>query len=159
MNRRRLLLPLLLPPLRALAFLLLAGCTPHASDMRALGRMGAVFPPPGPTTVISFGSGPRYAPTQFGDADLSRAIPHLRPLRKLELGLGGTQVTDAGMNDVTQLKNLFTLTVARTPVTAAGLRALRSNPQLRTMYVSEGQVSSEDYVALRREMPHVQFRT
>ena len=51
---------------------------------------------------------------------LLRGLPHLR-----ELDLSGTMLTDAGLTHLVGLRDLDTLTVRRTLVTAAGLAELR----------------------------------
>jgi hypothetical protein len=137
------------------------GCYPHQSHLEALSRMGARFPPPGPTTSIHFTSGlPDDPPEQpFTDESLRQALPHLRPLDRLELDVAGTHVTNASMPLVSQLKKLVELNVADTAVTAEGLLQLRGLPKLSTIVLAAGQVTDEQADEIRIAMPRVRLAT
>jgi hypothetical protein len=103
------------------------------------------------------------AATNFGNAELARLAPLNLNLRWLDLG--GTGVTDAGLEQVAQMKNLSRLHLERTgltdaglehlagladlaylnlygtKVTDAGLACLKSNPKLRQVYLWQTQVT------------------
>ena len=141
-----------------LAMTCVAGCTPHRSQLLELHRLGAEFPPPGRTTPIYFGRPtPDGAPRPFGDEELRRAIPHLKPLPRLELDVSSTQVTNKSMVLLADLPRLIEVNLAGTEVTAAGVALLRDATSLKSVLLEPSQVSSEELQSLRREMPRTKF--
>jgi hypothetical protein len=128
---------------------------PYEPDLKALLRMGAVFPPPGPTTPIAFESGTVGSSHVFGDEELRRALPHLRQLPRLELNLSSTEITNASIDLLNRLPNLRKLTVMDTEVTGAGLVNLRPRKALRAIVVDAEQVSDDQRRVLRKRLPNV----
>jgi serine protease inhibitor len=84
--------------------------------------------------------------TQVTDAGLKR----LKDLKTLAtLNLFGTPVTDAGLKELKELKNLSTLELGQTQVTDAGLRELKDLKNLAALGLAGTQVTDEGLKELR----------
>lgn len=77
----------------------------------------------------------------------------------MELCLGKTRVTDAGLAHLARLRNLEFLDMSRTAVTDAGLTQLSGLTELRLLYVDGKTTTEGGRLALQRILPSVQIFT
>jgi hypothetical protein len=76
--------------------------------------------------------------TEVTDAGL-KDLKELKGLRKLYLS--GTKITDAGLKDLKELKGLEMLDLTRTKITDAGLKDLKELKDLKTLYLYGNQIT------------------
>src|SRR5438094_747126 len=67
----------------------------------------------------------------------------------IAVNLAGTQVTDAGLKELKDFKQLTTLDLTFTRVTAAGLKELKELKQLTSLYIDGGKVTDAGMKELR----------
>jgi hypothetical protein len=89
------------------------------------------------------------AATNFGDAELARLAPLTLNLRWLDLG--GTGVTDAGLEQVARMKNLSRLHLERTGLTDAGLEHLAGLPELAYLNLYGTKVTDAGLACLKAD--------
>ena len=77
-------------------------------------------------------------------AAICRRLPEL-----VELTLGNTKVTDAGLTHLTQLSKLRVLRLSRTAITDAGMNALAKCETLERLDVSQTNIGSQGVAALK----------
>lgn len=86
--------------------------------------------------------------TDIADADLQK----IKDLRNLEyLGLYGTAVTDAGLNHVIGLHSLRELELSYTQVTDDGLQTLAKLPDLEKLFVTGTSVTPKGIVQFKEQ--------
>ncbi|NNC88901.1 MAG: hypothetical protein HKN82_10635 [Akkermansiaceae bacterium] len=88
--------------------------------------------------------------TSVSDAGLGElaAMPNLRKLH-----LQQTKITDAGLAEVAKLKNLEWLNLFGTEVTDEGVRKLKALPKLKKVYLWGTKVTPEGAKALEKNLP------
>ncbi len=88
--------------------------------------------------------------TQVTDAELKE----LKELKSLEwLYLDGTEVTDAGLKELKELKNLQTLRLIDTAVTDAGLKELKELKNLQLLTLYRTKVTDAGVMELKAALP------
>jgi len=81
-------------------------------------------------------------------------MKELKDLKNLQsLDLGATDVTDAGLKELKGLKDLRKLSLAHTPVTNAGLKELKELKDLRTLLLFDTGVTEAGVAELRKALP------
>ena len=79
---------------------------------------------------------------------------HLKALTKLEtLGLGSTQITDAGLVHLKGLTKLESLTLSDTDVTDAGLEHLIAHTGLQTLSLRNTLITEKGLATLEHSLP------
>jgi Leucine-rich repeat (LRR) protein len=81
----------------------------------------------------------------------------MKPHRTL-LGVGRTQITDAGLAHLAGLTNLETLSLFGTHITDAGLAHLEKLTNLKELNLSDTRVTSEGCDKLRTALPNCRLR-
>ena len=71
----------------------------------------------------------------------------------IEVNLGDTKVTDAGLKELKDLKQLTTLNLKFTGVTDAGLKELKDLKQLTTLYLGGTKVTDDGVADLQKALP------
>ena len=85
-------------------------------------------------------------------------LKELKEFKNLEyLFLSGTGVTDAGLKELKDFKSLHTLDLSSTPVTDAGLRELKDCKELRTLYLRETKVTEGGVKELKAALPRCEM--
>ncbi|MCY7356339.1 MAG: ribonuclease inhibitor, partial [Rudanella sp.] len=92
--------------------------------------------------------------TQIGDATLVQ-IAQLKNLHKLHLQQ--TNVTDAGLKNLKGLQNLAYLNLYGTVISDAGLAELTGLKNLRTIYLWQTKVTPTGLAQLKKVMPQVEI--
>ncbi|HVG15767.1 MAG TPA: hypothetical protein VM935_12430, partial [Chitinophagaceae bacterium] len=69
------------------------------------------------------------------------------------LQLNHTGITDKGLVQLKELKELQSLNLVGTKVTAQGLLSLKSLPQIRTIYLYQSSVTQDQWATLRPAFP------
>lgn len=105
--------------------------------------------PAQPVVMIDFGGN-----AEFRDAWLADVVkfPQLRVL-----GLTGTALTDAGVDQVATLAELESLALNDTPITDAGLAKLNRCEKLRRLDVRGTRASADGVVALQKQLPNLKI--
>lgn len=93
----------------------------------------------------------------FTDAGLA-LLKDSTNLKSLCVGLGTTRITDAGMVNLKNLKNLEMLDLRNTGVTDVGLDRLRLLTKLRVIFVENTHVTKEGVIRIEAAMPHLRVR-
>ena len=94
--------------------------------------------------------GVNLAGTKVTDAGLKE----LADLKQLTtLGLDSTQVTDAGLKELTHLKQLTLLDLNHTKVTDAGLKELKDLKQLTRLNLADTKVTDDGVAELQKALP------
>jgi hypothetical protein len=84
------------------------------------------------------------------DAELSRAMPHLRRLTKLQgLGFTGCRFSDAGLKRLDGFRQLRMLAVNSTSITDAGMANIKGMTGLQRLYLSHTRVTDAGLKHLR----------
>ena len=84
--------------------------------------------------------------TKITDAGL-KELKELKGLRALNLT--STQITDAGLKDLKELRGLRFLALDRTQITDAGLKDLKELKDLQTLYLYENQITDAGLMDLK----------
>jgi hypothetical protein len=86
-------------------------------------------------------------------------IAPLKDLARLVVmvNLRGTEITDAGLEQLKGLENLEYLNLYSTPITDAGLKHLEGLKKLRHVYVWQTQVTDAGVNALKAAVPEVKI--
>lgn len=75
---------------------------------------------------------------QFGDKDIALLLPVAEQVTWLKLG--GTQITDSGLKEISKLKNLTKLHLEHTGITDQGLAQIKSLPHLEYLNVIDTKI-------------------
>jgi hypothetical protein len=118
----------------------------------ASGRPGAL--PASPAEVRALGLNGSSADKGVTDAGLKE----LKDFKNLEfLFLDGAGVTDAGLKEVKQFKSLHTLSLNSTAVTDAGLRELKDFKGLQNLYLRYTKVTEAGVKELKAALPRCEI--
>jgi hypothetical protein len=88
------------------------------------------------------------------DEDLAY-LRNFKQVRKLSLGL--SHISDAGLVPIRELEQLESLDLYGNSVTGKGLEHLKSLPRLRVLYIGNTDVTSEEVLELRADLPNVKI--
>lgn len=84
-----------------------------------------------------------------------KGLAQLKDLRELEsLMLWDTAITDAGLEHLLHLPNLTTLEITSPRITDRGIDTLAKMQQLRSLWGSETSITSQGARALHKRLPH-----
>jgi internalin A len=108
---------------------------------------GAGARPASPAEVKALGLNSDKGVTDAG-------LKELKEFKNVEyLFLSGAGVTDAGLKELRDFKRLHTLDLSATAVTDAGLRELKDCKGLRTLYLRETKVTDAGVRELKAALP------
>jgi hypothetical protein len=116
-----------------------------------------------PTWEALADKGVSYAPGEYDSAIYNRgvtdkqfaaAVPDLRKVGIKKLHLQDTQLTDASIDGILQLRKLERLDINTADFTADGLVRLAGLPRLKLMYVPRGQFTEEELTRIREALPN-----
>ena len=93
--------------------------------------------------------------TEITDAGM-KELKELKSLQTLELH--ETKVTDAGMKELKELKSLQTLYLWGTDVTDAGMKELKELKSLQMLLLSNTKVTAEGRAELQKALPKLKIR-
>jgi hypothetical protein len=66
------------------------------------------------------------------------------------IDLSNTQVTDQGMTHLLRARNLESIRLTRTAVTAAGIETLKQLPNVHEIQIDDGRLTTDEHLALVR---------
>ena len=123
------------------------GCILHYGTYKELGRYGGY-------TIV--GDPPNVAfASELSDERFAEALPLLKKVRVQDLDLNSTDVSDASVPRIAELKTLKSLNVVGTRLTADALQQLRVLPRLKYLTVWSEQFNDADVARLEASLPGV----
>src|SRR5205807_667167 len=136
--RRTLMRTMLVGAVMLLACLSGAARADEASAVKAVEKLGGKV-----TRDDKLRDKPVIAVNLTGTQVTDAGLKELKDLKQLTtLDLTDAVVTDAGLEELKHLKQLTTLNLNATPVTGAGLKELKDLKQLTTLYLSHTPVTA-----------------
>jgi thiol-disulfide isomerase/thioredoxin len=104
----------------------------------------------GPTAEIDI----RVDENGPGDALLAKLVPHLKQIKLITcLHLQHTSVTDAGLEQLKGMSNIFSINLEGTSISDRGLDSLKTIRSLNYVILTGTRVTDDGSLALRRALP------
>jgi len=98
----------------------------------------------------------KLANTNISDAAL-QAVGQLKQLTRLDLS--NTSVTDAGLKRLSALSNLQYLNLVNTNITAEGVAPLKDMKTLKELFLYQTGITQSGYTNLKKLFPHTTIDT
>jgi AhpC/TSA family len=90
------------------------------------------------------------------DELLAKLVPHLRQIKQIaRLHLQDTRVTDAGLETLKGMSNIFSMNLERTSISDRGLDSLKTISTLKYVFLAGTRVTDDGILALKHALPDV----